>query len=290
MKFKALIFIFFIPIFGWSQLPISQLYGIKLSGLQDTVVQVESVQLLSQFNQGGYNNQPELCQDGMLLTIAEKGDDQTDICRLHLDGHQLEYLTSTRLYSEYSPKLFKEDSAIYCIRVDSAGIQNVWAFPLDLSHGGENVLHGIDNAGYYQRINQDSFVVFLTGQPHQLAIASRSKKDKYVFTSNVGRTFYYRDGLIYFVHKLTPATWYLKKYDLNTRKSIIVARMPDGVEDFWLESNEIWLGKGGIIHRLKMDIKQDWQKVVDLTSLGISNITRMVMNGDQMMIVNKISE
>lgn len=260
-----------------------------MSGMEDSSVQVEAVQFLSQFNPEGYNNQPQKCAGGLLLTIAEKGDNQTDICKLHFDSYELEYLTSTRSYSEYSPKLVEEDSVIYCIRVDSSGTQNVWAFPLDLSHGGENVLKGITTAGYFQRINRDSFVVFLSGQPHQLAIISNGGKEKYVFTSNVGRTFFHREGLIYFVHKLTPTTWYLKKYDLKTRKSIIVARMPDGVEDFWLTSNEVWLGQGSIIKKLTIGSKEDWQDVVDLSTFGINHITRLIMDESELVIVNKIS-
>ncbi|MDX1685677.1 MAG: hypothetical protein R3275_10610, partial [Saprospiraceae bacterium] len=205
--------------FGLAQLPETELWGIDINAISDSSLTFDEVHFLSANNLGGYNNQPFLHADGYAMTISKAGHEQTDICFYNLNNRSYTYLTSTRLTSEYSPTIFPEDSIFMVVRVDSSGNQNLWSLPLNLSHGGHDLFPGINNVGYYHRISQDSFLVFLTDEPNQLAILRRGSTDKYVITSNIGRSLLSRDGYIYFVHHLTPNVTYLKQLNIKTRRS-----------------------------------------------------------------------
>lgn len=275
------------PLLAAAQLPQTDLWCLSVEEITDTSLVFSDVKYLSGQNPGGYNNQPFPYSDGYAMTVSKAGHDQTDICFFNLGSKSYRYLTSTRSTSEYSPSIYPEDSIFIVVRVDSSGKQNLWANPLSLANGGFNLLPGIDNVGYYQRLNRDSFVVFLTGNPHELAIISKSKGKKYVFTSNVGRCFKVHNGLIYYIHKLTPDSWYLKYFDPNTKRSSIVARIPDETEDFMIHAGKIWLASGSSLLTISLSGGQNWREMTDLSWAGLNNITRLAILDGRMYLVNK---
>lgn len=270
------------------QLPSTELWAIAIEEITDTSLEWSQPSLLSFQNSNGYNNQVSTHADGFALTIAKEGDEQTDICFFNLENREFKYLTSTRTTSEYSARIMTADSIFYVVRVDTNGDQNLWALPLSLSHGGENILAGVNNVGYYDIISKDSFVVFLTGQPHQLALLTKQEAAPYVFTSNIGRTFFYRDGDVYFVHKLTPTTWYLKAFNVKGKKSRIITKMPTDTEDFLLMADRSFLiFHEGQIKRYQQGRNTSWQPVADLSNLPFKKITRLAYDGHWLYLINK---
>lgn len=289
MKIRTAISLCLLPFLGWTQLPSTELFEVRFQTREDTCL-IESVSYLSANNPGGYNNQPHVSGNGYFLTVADQGNDNTDIVFHDLINNTYGYITSTRLYSEYSPRLVESDSLIYCIRVDTQDRQYLWGYPVDLSHSGMSVLPNCTTAGYYQRISKDSFVVFLTGEPNQLAIMTTSGS-KYTFASNIGRTFYLLNGHIYYVHKLTPTTWYLKSFDLEEKRSNIVTKMPPDCEDFvFLDTEEILAASGGQIFKSKMNDRDAWMPLLNLKSYGIDDITRLAIDDGRILLVNRSSD
>lgn len=276
-----------LPLLTYAQLPSTELWAINIQEINDTALIFDNVRYLSHDNISGYNNQPFPHADGYALTIAKAGHDQTDICFYNLNLQSYQYLTSTRSTSEYSPQIYPEDSIFIVVRVDTAKRQNLWALPLNLSHGGYNMLPGVNNIGYYHRLTRDTFAVFLTGEPHQLAIAQSGNEKLYTFTSNVGRCLQSSDGILYFIHKLTPTSWYLKSYNYKTKKSSIVCRMPHQVEDFVLIDQTAWLAHGGQLMSYNLEGGALWKTKADLSPIGMNNITRLAAHNNTLYIVNK---
>ena len=271
-----------------AQLPATEIFLFTLSVMNDTV-EVVDAQFHSGFNMVGYNNQPSATDYGYLMTAAGSKNDQTDILRMHVSDHRKERFTSTLSFSEYSPEFVKASDEIFCVRVDSAGDQNLWAYPTDKSHGGRNVISGEKKVGYYELMGSDSIALFITGPPHKLVIYSGDSLPYYQVDQGIGRCLQYHKDQLYYVDKRSSEVWYLKRFIPRLKLSAQVAVMPIEVEDFYItESGEILIGQGPRIMRLTRD--KTWKTYVDLEPYGIRQITRLTMAGNNLLCVNKMGK
>lgn len=276
----------FLWMLSWSvqaQLPITHIYSFEWS--DDSTV-VYNATLLSGYNLNGYNNQPHfLRKDELAFTMSWHIDATTDIYAMDLLAKTVQPITETS-DAEYSPQLVNDHW--YCVKVDSQKNQWLWTSPRDGSHAGNPVLMNQDKIGYYSFINSDSIVAFLTGPPHQLVTIDIQTEEKYNFTSNIGRTFQIFDDHIYYVHKLTDASWYIKKYDRFLRRSTIITTTLEGAEDFHILPNgKLLMAKGSAIYSYDLAKDGTWVEFLDLSEFGLSNITRMTSNEKYLVCVDK---
>ena len=286
---KAGILILAIGVASWvqAQVPITQLYSFEWSGDSNIV---DSPRYLTDFNANGYNNQPYFIdEDQLCFTLAWHIDDQTDIFHLDLITNEVYPITETASYSEYSPRF--QEGRWTCVRVDTAQNQFLWSYPEDGEDQGKSLLTDQNKVGYYQFLNSDSIVVFLTGEPNKMGIVSKSTSDVFYFTSNIGRSFYIQDDKILYLHKLTEDSWYIKSYDPELRRASIVCKSMKGVEDFYVtKEGDLLAAKGAMIYKYLSDGPGIWSPWIDLSMYSIDQITRLVANEKYLIIVDKKNE
>lgn len=287
VKCAFLILQIFLASCALGQVPITQLYAFEWSGDSNVVT---SPRYLSEFNANGYNNQPHfLGTDQLCFTLAWHIDDQTDIFQYDLITNEVYPITETASHSEYSPKAY--EGRWTCVRVDSAQNQYLWTYPMDGTDQGKTLLSNQTKVGYYQFLNSDSIVVFLTGEPNKLGIVSKSSSQIFYFTSNIGRSFYVHDGQILYLHKLTDESWYIKSYDPVLRRANIVCKSMEGVEDFYVTpEGELLAAKGAVIYKYNAEALSSWSPWLDLSMYSLDQITRLVTNEKYLIVVDKKDE
>ena len=269
---------------SFGQLPITHIYSFEWSAEGDSLA-VKNAKLWSGENLNGYNNQPHFINtEEFALTMAWHVDAAPDIYTLHMDNAQVRAITDTH-ESEYSPMRIGDQW--YCVRVDSTGDQHLWTYPASGSDRGANILRGVNNVGYFKPLGKDSVVVFLTGEPHQMAIYNVKNGRSHKFSSNIGRTFHVHDEGVFYVHKITPEAWYIKIFDPSIKRSRTLTPTLDGVEDFVFHEGHILAAKGEKLYRFRLGGKT-WEEVLDLSPWGLKNITRMASNDKYLLCVEKV--
>lgn len=279
-----------------AQVPQTDLYLFQLTKDDTLRWHIHSPALLSNWNSGGYTNQPEWIDDHTLLvSVLRNGDTQNDIYLLDLRDHLRRRMTQSE-ESEFSPLLTPDKHHFSVVRqVDGEQIdQQVFQFPLDLSSPGEPVLPQIQNVGYHCWLDADDLALFLVDDPVKLAFASVSDGTPRIYSSAIGRSLRKTaSGDLAYVHKYSETFWFLKTIDPESRKSEILIETLYGKEDFTIgPSGDFFMASGSILYVFDPDgTDKKWVSVYDLSVFGLSNITRMAINEkNQIAIVNQRPE
>lgn len=274
----------------WSlnaQLPVTHLYAFEWTNDSNIV---GNARFLTHFNAKGYNNQPEFTSPNSLcFTLAWHIDDQTDLYELNLENYEVRAITQTQSTFEYSPRPVEDKWT--CVRVDTAKNQMMWSYPIHGEDQGKSHFSKEKSIGYYRHFNNDSVVLFFTGDPNQMGIGSLSTGEIFYFTSNIGRTFFVHGGKVVYLHKLTEDSWYLKEYDPYLRRASILAKSMSGIEDFFItEKGEILSARGTVIYRYDEATLEKWTPWLDLSAYPLDNITRIIANDRYLIVVDKKNE
>jgi hypothetical protein len=261
-----------------AQLPTCHLYAFDIAIFSDSI-SVNNPRFLSAFNSNGYNNQAHFfSHDSFLFTSNYNNKENTDIFLACLKTKTITNLTNSP-ESEFSGKISKNTNSFTAVRVTDQAkpTQEIYEFGFDWS-GRISRICEIPNVGYYQFKSQDTLIVFMVSDPHELGVFYiKEHKQPMVIAHNPGRCFQIdtSDNLLY-VHKLNDDYWFLKSYNWYYVNQVIVA-MPNKVEDF------VQLNDGRIIcadrnFLLYLDTtptgKPEWKVFADLSSLGLNNLQR----------------
>lgn len=271
-----------------SQLPVSQLFLLKVQSVQDTPWILQSISYLSGFNEGSYNNQPYFVTESILLASLKRNDaSSTDIYRFDFDNRTLENLTQS-LDHEYSPRLNPGDGSLLTyvhVPQNDSTVQNLAEQNLAGSGNRKFIFNKFAKIGYYRHYKDQSFICFLVDDPPKLGICNQSKNLKKIFSSSIGRCFeILRDGQIIYVDKSEPAPWKLKKYDPSTETSTTLQLLPFGSEDFALDSRgQIYCTQGS---KILLRTSGLWTTLIDLRSYGIQNMQRIAIHQNSIAVVN----
>ena len=265
-------------------LPRSAVFLFRLSW-QDSALQFSEPKYLTGFNPRGYNNQPcFISEHELLLTVGMEGQDQTDIYLLDLEKRQQLQLTNTA-ESEYSPRMTEDGLHFSVVRVekDEDRTQRLWQYPFDRKDSGKPVFRFLRGIGYYHGLDTSRLAVFNVANPNFLSVADiRDGATQYI-TSDIGRCFGLSpNGRLVFVHKITEDRHVIKAMDRNSLEIQEISLALPGSEDFViLDDGSILMGKGSRIYRMHPLVKRDaWKEVVDLKTIGVTQITRMALSED----------
>jgi hypothetical protein len=288
-RLKIIILCFFIFNSIEAQLPKNDIYLAVFSDLSTNPV-LQHVTFLNGFNKSGYNNQPIfISNDELMVTCGIDTSRFTDLYRMNINTKEFFKFSATDGISEFSANVAPQKGRMTCVRIEPDGKdQSLWSYPANRSDQGFRILPKLKNIGYYCWINQNEVALFLVGSPHRLVIADITSGRTSIVSENIGRCLKYDgNGLLYFVHKITPDTWQLKTYHHLTKKVSIVCQMPSGREDYELLSNgNILTPDGSKIKMIKPNLNSEWQDIADLTDLGIKSINRITVSGDKVVFVN----
>lgn len=235
-------------------------------------------------NRAGYDNQPGFLPDGQsLLYTSMREGEQTDIYRYDFKTRQTTRLTSTP-EGEYSPTVMPGGKFFSVIRVERDKAQRLWKFPLA---GGEPglVLPAIKPVGYHLWLDERTLALFILGaegKPNTLQLVPTDMTFLDVIHVNIGRALHTipRRAAFSFVHKISPDEWFVKAFDLKTKRSTILIKTLPGSEDL------VWTPDGTLLMAQDSKLFQwnpaapaaDWQQIADFSAAGLKKITRLALS------------
>lgn len=244
---------------------------------------LDNPQWLSSFNQGGYTNQPHFIDAYRLLVAVGQMPNpaDTDLYEIKLRSKNIGQITRT-VDREYSPSLSQDRNHIQCVLVDTENdnAQILWEYPLDRSSGGRPLLPEANDVGYFAELGE-AIAVFEVGDPHKLFVYDRNSGEKTFVNNNIGRTLKRTpDGTLAYVHKFSDSYWYLKTYDLTTRRSTIVKKTIPEAEYFEVLKDGSYLMAGrSKLYRLDPKGTNEWVDLGSFAPYQIGTVTRIAYNG-----------
>ena len=281
--------ILFVCIFCWkiadAQIPNTHIYLFKMEQFRDSVFQFKNPQLLTAFNEKGYNNQPAFfSNDEIYFSMGEaSGTTPTNIASLNLENRVKTEVTLSA-DREYSPTPMLEPYYFSCVRQEADGknTQRLWVFPIDRSSKGQPILPNTTGVGYHCWLGKETVALFIVGDPVTLAIADTRDKTVKTITSNIGRCLRkMENGNLAYIHKASESKWTIKELDVKTlRSSTIVSTVPQSEDFVILPNNTFLMASGSKLYKYKKGWDTAWLEVGDFSKLGLKNITRMAVSND----------
>ena len=271
-----------------AQVPTTNIYLFDYLPDDNGKVVLNKPRILSASNLDGYNNQPRWFNDEELYTTRQRaGNDQTDLVIYNIQNETETLFTKTR-QSEYSATPTPDGKHLSCIRVEDDGVQVLWQYPLDRSHGGKRILNHIQDIGYHFWVNDSEVVLFIVGSPLKFVLANTSNTDTYEISTKIGRCFGQLDnGQILFVYKYTEDIWHLKSFDPSTKRSKFIAETPKGSQDFAIiEGGSIIMGQGSKLLRSDAPYTS-WVEIGDVRSYDINNISRLAYHRGKLAVIGQ---
>lgn len=273
---------------AYTQLPESNIYMFTYK-LVNGEMSLSNAKYLTGFNPTGYNNQPSFINDNQILISSNYFDAaQTDILKLDIARRKITRVTATA-QGEYSPTLLPNRREFSVIREILGGDVNqiLWRYPISQQNKGKEALANEMTVGYHSWINGSELATFLVGDPHTLFIHNMIDERRKKIVNNPGRSLISKDGMLYYVHKITDNTWQIKEYDPLTGKSEVINQTIKGSEDMeFLSDGSIVMAALNKIYMLDPDTSEDWKEVADLSEFGLENINRIKVRRNKILLVN----
>jgi len=223
----------------------------------------------------GYDSQPAFMENDKALYFTRYINKQTDIYRMDLKSRTSKAYMQTP-ESEYSATPIAGREGISVVRVDKDGSQNVYWLNKKKNNAG--LMTDIGNIGYHNWTGKNKLWVYvIADEIGNLFYQTTGKKPKQM-ASNIGRAIKAdaKYKYLYYVDK-NLNTWWINKFDSKRLKKTKIIALPNGVEDFAIDSKgNFWCGKGNTLYY--SDKGKNWMIVKEFSIPGLSNITRIDIN------------
>ncbi|MEL6123198.1 MAG: hypothetical protein AAFR14_05710 [Bacteroidota bacterium] len=193
--------------------------------------------------------------------------------------------------SEYSPTTRPGGDSFSVIRQeldDSTPVPQVlWTYPLDQDMGGELTVD-LSNIGYHTWLTESEVALYLVDDPNQLVLYDVNEEKQTYIAYDVGRALKTtNDGELIYLHKI-GSSWNIRKYDPRLDRSILLVRALEGQEDFTILPNgDLISSQGSTLYGVSLQpgSSREWTPIADLSSVGISSISRIAARGDKIVFV-----
>ncbi|MFK7834397.1 MAG: nuclear transport factor 2 family protein [Winogradskyella sp.] len=241
-------------------------------------------------NNQGYDNQPSFLDDRYIV-FASTRSGQTDIAKYDTRYNAKIWINFTD-GSEYSPIKIPNQQEVSAVRLDTDGKQQLYAYSLRNGESTELIKDLV--VAYYTWADAETVVsAVIEDEKLNLYVSNIINATNKKYASNVGRSFHKipDSDLISFISKTNKNQWQIKSLNPKTGKIKVIANTLKNVEDIcWLDSKTLLLGKDNILYKLRLQRDNNWKKVADLASLGITKITRLATNasGTKLLLVGDI--
>ncbi|WP_400079754.1 nuclear transport factor 2 family protein [Winogradskyella sp. R77965] len=229
-------------------------------------------------NSEGYDNQPSFLDDRYIVFSSTRNG-QTDIAK-----YDTRY--SGRLWvnftdgGEYTPLKIPNKREISAVRLDKDGKQRLYSY--SLSNGQSTELIKDLVVAYYTWYDENTIVsAVIENEELNLYTSNIEDGTNRKYATKVGRSFHKipNSNLVSFISKENENQWQIKSLNPSTGDTKIIANTMTGVEDIcWLDGNTILSGKDNILYKLRLRRDNDWKQIADLSSNGITKITRLATN------------
>ncbi len=247
---------------------------------------------LTGFNKDGYNNQPHFASDFNLYIASDYSDNgSVEIVHLNLFEKEFYKLSDTK-EMEFSPTTVNQN-VISTVRVEAdEKTQTLTLYKADMSSPAKRILPRLGNVGYHCWLNEKEVALFLVDEINTLAIANIYDESKKEVASYVGRTLKKtKDGNLLFIDKSLGSKWFIKSLNVNNYSAKVIAETLPNVEDFeLLNDGTIICGKGSNLYFHKPGKSVGWTVIKNLEEYGISNISRIAVRKNKLVLVNTETE
>jgi len=275
-----LLFSFFISFAGFSQ-PNTDVFLFDLNTKNGTF-ELSNMKNIS--NNEGYDNQPSFLDNNTILYAGTRNG-QTDIVKYNINYDSKIYINHTK-GGEYTPLKIPNNNQVSAVRLDKDGRQRLYAYNLRNGESTELVKELV--VAYYTWYDENSIVSAVIEEDGlNLFVINTKKGTSKKHQSKVGRSFHKipNSNLVSYISK-EDDIWQIKSLNPKTGATKVIANTIEGVEDIcWLNSNTIISGKEGVLYKLTLQKDNNWKPVADLSSKGISNITRLATNSEASMLL-----
>jgi hypothetical protein len=234
----------------------------------------------------GYDNQPAFLPEGRALLYASRDARQSDVYRYDLDSDQAVQLTRG-VEREYSPQAIP-GGGFSAVRVEQDGRVRLWRFEDDGGQGEPIRLGTGDPVQYYCWADATTVALVLDDDPAPLHLADVASGVVRPVTEDVGRSLNRVPDAraISFVHRESPAHWWIKRLDLDSGEITRVAPTIQGREDHaWTSSGSLVMARGSRLYLWIPGQSETWREIEDLASDGLSEITRLAASPDGQSLV-----
>jgi hypothetical protein len=234
-------------------------------------------------NRPGYDNQPSFTADGReLFFTSTREDEQADIYKYNLSSKTTERLTRTAPESEYSATQFPYPKNFSVIRVEKDSTQRLWGFAPD-GTPSRPIFTDIKPVGYHTWLDQNRLALFVLGSPNALVVADTRTGKGDTLARNIGRslvTMPHGYGFSFFARQ--GQEWVLTAVRLKPNGSVAyitpLTTVPRGMDYIaWIGGSAL----GGSGSKLFVwSPGGTWREVADLSSQGITRISRIAVTKD----------
>lgn len=238
-------------------------------------------------NNPGYDNQPSFLEDGTLL-YARTRNGQTDIARYNLKEGTTSWISNTPGGSEYSPLKIPGREAVSAIRLDTTGLQRLYAYPLQ---GGAPTLlvEGL-KIGYHLWIDPELLVcTILVEDRMDLVVVNFKDGSNHTYQKDVGRSLSTIPGSEEISYTSNQnGKRILKSMDPRTGDNKIISVLPEGVQDIcWLTGEIVVCGSENQLLRYNTNKGDSWfaQYTLDNQKASISRLAYDENQGKLAMVI-----
>ncbi|GBL03482.1 hypothetical protein [Glaciecola sp. KUL10] len=237
-----------------------------------------------------YTNQPYFLSEETLLFTQAVNDknisenEQTDVFKLNLVTGEQTNLTKSST-SEYSPTPMPKQTGLSVIRVNEAGLQELW----QLDFNGKpisNLLPAIEPVGYHVWLNEHELMLFVLGEPHQLVKANIKKPSSKgtVLDTNPGPSLFNIPNTRLFSYTQQPNTdnaevWQLKIQSFVNSSTIALDSilLPDTAYYYaWSHEGDLLTSDNGAL--VAMDLSEKPRLFTQVKGACKTNVSRIAVS------------
>ena len=238
----------------------------------------------------GYDNQPSFLDDRYIVFASTRAG-QTDIVKYDTQYNGKIWINFTN-GGEYSPLKIPNQHEFSAVRLDKDGKQRLYAYSLSNGESTELIKDLI--VAYYTWADEETVVsAVIEDEKLNLYVSNIINGTNTKYASNVGRSFHKipNSDLVSFISKANEKQWQIKSLNPKTGKIRVIANTLKDVEDIcWLDNRTLLLGKDSILYKLRLQRDNNWKKIADLSTNGITKITRLATDasGKKLLLVGDI--
>lgn len=278
---RFLLSIFLLSIVSTYAQPNTDVFLLDISTKTGTI-ELSNIRNIS--NNEGYDNQPSFLDSNTILYAGTRNG-QTDIVKYNINYDSKIFINHTE-GGEYSPLKIPNKNEASAVRLDKDGKQRLYTYNLRNGESSELVKDLV--VAYYTWVNESSIVAAVIEESGLILYTINVHDGTSIKHGlKVGRSFHKipNSNLVSFVSKENDV-WQIKSLNPKTGTIKLIANTMKDVEDIcWLNNNTILSGKESILYKLTIQEDNNWKKVADLQSKGISKITRLATNTESNMLL-----
>ena len=226
----------------------------------------------------GYDNQPFFYATDLIM-YSSHVDGQNDIFMLDLTTGEKTNLTNTP-ESEYSPHLITRTNSFAAVRVEADGAQRLWQFDVDRKQAPNLIFDDLAPVGYHAWAGTD-VAMFILGDPVTLLLTNAKERKDQILTSNIERTIK-AAGRAFIIQKNEESGNNI--YSVSGGRSVRLRKittLPKGATDWTLTPSGSYITSvGSKVFKINPQFDSAWSEIADLSDMGIQNITRIAVSGD----------